>query len=380
MRELIGFRSGTPQFSAIYHKDVQNVDVCPESFVESLSCVRIVSEIIVYANEDEYETDVVMGRVRTPIKDSMEGGKLFIQFMTYKSLVEIKYVGDGSVSPGTAAIVPNKRDPISEGGVAGIAVGAIFFVAAIALIAITRSRAEDDREEEPDLQSSDGSYGSDLNPEIEGSWRIDEEPKDVSRAVQIDLETGVVVPAVKSNVPSSSGGSSDYACSDEEGELLIGRLDAAVSAGDWVAVAAIAGDLSTADEASTMTSVNSSAFSDSRSRGNLNKVDAKRAATIDQLIAEGDWNAVGATAAAFDDPSSVSSSSMISEKSSGINTSKNVNGSDGTKRSILDFIAGPWQSSAASKAMVANGDEAGVEELHLNVRKFKVFWSLIVFV
>jgi len=376
LQKRIGFRGDDPQNSSIYHKDVKDEENCPESFSESVSCVRVVSEIIVYANGDNNENSEVMSSVRTPIRNSMEGDNLFLQFLDFDSLKEIKYVGDGSISIPPPVIDPNQRDPISQGGVAGIAVGAIFFVAAIALIAITRNRAEDDREDQPELQSSDGSsYGADIGgPESDSfttgkaSRSIIEEPTDVSRAAQIDVETGIVVPAVKSDGRCDSYGSSDYASSDDEGEHLIGRLDAAVSAGDWVAVAAIAGDLSTADEASTMSSVNTSKFSDSRSRDNLNVEDAKRAAKIDQLVAEGDWSAVGATAAAFDDPSSASSS-MLSEKSSGVNTAKNVNNSDGTKRSILDFIAGPWQSSAASKAMVTDDEEAAVEGLNISLRK-----------
>jgi len=328
----------------------------------------------VFANNDTYTAKQVENSVRNPVKESMEDN-VFVEFMDMKALREVKYVGAGNVIDDPIDPDGNDRNPIlSSGGVAGIAVGAIFLAAAIALFAVTRSRADDDREEPPEVQSSDESYNSDLDPEIEipaGGTKglvveegTEKDPLmdalDSTRAHQIDIETGAtIIPAVMSSGANDndndSDGSSNYS-SDEESDILIGRLDAAVSAGDWAAVAAIAGDLSTGDEASSMSSVNTSKYSNTRDRDGLDSANAKRAATIDQLITEGDWNAVGATAAAFDDGSSSgASSSMKSEKSSGI-SSKNISSNDGTKKSIIDFIAGPWQSSAASKAMINDHD------------------------
>lgn len=379
----IGFRGQGD--NAVFHKSLTDEDACPESFTESVSCVRVVTEVIVYANAETYSTTQVQNSVRDSIKESMDGTpSLFVEFMDMKALREVKYVGGGSVVGDPLDLTDNDRNPIlSSGGVAGIAVGAIFLIAAIALFAVTRSRADDDREEPPEVQSSDESYNSDLDPEIEvptGGTKglaIAEgtekdplmDPLDTTHAHQIDIETGAaIIPVVMSGGDDDSDGSSKYSGSDEESDILIGRLDAAVSAGDWAAVAAIAGDLSTADEASSMSSVNTSKYSNTTERDGLDAANKKRAATIDQLIAEGDWNAVGATAAAFDDGSSSgASSSTKSEKNSEI-SSKNISSSDGTKKSIIDFIAGPWQSSAASKAMVNDRDDANPEDLNISTQ------------
>ena len=384
-RELtIGFRGQS--ISAVFHKRLADEESCPESFTASLSCVRVVSEAIVYANPETYSRTQVQNSVRGPIKESMDGNPSeFVELMDVNSLREVKYVGGGSIVGDPLDQNDSDRNPIvSSGGVAGIAVGAIFLVAAIALFVATRSRADDDREEPPEIQSSDESYNSDLDPEIEvptGGMKglaIVEgtekdplmDPLDTTHAHQIDIETGAaILPVVTSGGDNDSDGSSKYSGSDEESGILIGRLDAAVSAGDWAAVAAIAGDLSTADEASSMSSVNTSKYSNTAEKYGLDAANKKRAATIDQLIAEGDWNAVGATAAAFDDGSSSgASSSMKSEKNSEM-SSKNISSNDGTKKSIIDFIAGPWQSSAASKAMVNDHDDANPEDLNISTRK-----------
>ena len=384
-RELtIGFRGQS--ISAVFHKRLADEESCPESFTASLSCVRVVSEAIVYANPETYSRTQVQNSVRGPIKESMDGNPSeFVELMDVNSLREVKYVGGGSIVGDPLDQNDSDRNPIvSSGGVAGIAVGAIFLVAAIALFVATRSRADDDREEPPEIQSSDESYNSDLDPEIEvptGGMKglaIVEgtekdplmDPLDTTHAHQIDIETGAaILPVVTSGGDNDSDGSSKYSGSDEESGILIGRLDAAVSAGDWAAVAAIAGDLSTADEASSMSSVNTSKYRNTAEKYGLDAANKKRAATIDQLIAEGDWNAVGATAAAFDDGSSSgASSSMKSEKNSEM-SSKNISSNDGTKKSIIDFIAGPWQSSAASKAMVNDHDDANPEDLNISTRK-----------
>jgi len=375
LRRLIGFRGADPQFSQIYHKRVIDEDTCPESFVESLSCVRVVSEVIVYANPDAHDQESVGTSVRTPIKSSMNNG-LFISSLEETEVKEILYLGDGLILVGdTDDLLGNDRGNLGEGGIAGIAVGSIILVAGIGLFAFTRSRAEDDRSGAPDIQSSDNSSASVLEPEIYVPSQENRnlpalkennsfEEVNVSRTAQLDTETGVVIPAVTSGQSEGSANSSHYSDSDQEGEILICRLDAAVSAGDWAAVAAIAADLSTNDDASTMSSVNTSKLTNSNDRNGLTKEDAKRAAKLDQLIAEGDWNAVGMTAAAFDSASSTSGSEHSTD-----NPIKNIDTNNSAKKkSLIDFIAGPWQSSAASRAMMDDQTESQIKELNISSR------------
>lgn len=377
-RRLIGFRGDDPQFSQIYHKRVIDEDSCPNSFTESVSCVRVVTEVIVHANPNTHDQESVGTSVRTPIKNSMSND-LFLRSTEEKELKEIIYLGDGLILAGdTDDVLGNDRGNLGDGGVAGIAVGSIFLVAGIALFAFTRSRAEDDRSVGPFVESNDDSSASELDPEItvpvieNKSLPILEESKsfeevNVSRSAQLDTETGAVIPAVTSGQSDRSANSSNYSDSDKEGEILISRLDAAVSAGDWAAVAAIAADLSTADEASTMSSVNTGKLSNSFDRKGLSKEDAKRAAKLDELIAEGDWNAVGMTAAAFDSASSTSGSEQSKDKNAEVSKSAK-------KKSLIDFIAGPWQSSAASRAMIDDEPDSQIKELNISSRKFMLVY------
>jgi len=356
---------------SIFHRRVID-DECPIDLQPSAEkCVRVVTQVLVFANSDRYDETAVGNIVRDPIKTSMETN-LFLDTYGKEEVVAVKYLGDGSVLLGDELDpLVNNEGFLNTNGIAGVAVGSILLVAVVALFAITRSRADDDRDDDiPEVESSDASYNSDLDPEMDmpsdgkrSLPLIDEtnsfEATDVARAAQFDPETGGVIPAI-GGAPSEGASSSNYSdSSDQEADLLIGRLDAAVSSGDWAAVAAIAGDLSTADEASTMSSVQSSKFSDaaSRERDGLSKADAKRAATIDQLINEGDWNAVGATAAAFDSDNSTSSGGSALAA----NVAPHTSPVQHKKKSILDFIAGPWQSSAASKAIVEDEDEVEIE-------------------
>lgn len=387
VRRLIGFRGDDPQFSQIYHKRIIDENICPDSFTESVSCVRVVTEVIVFANPNTHDQESVGTSVRAPIKNSMMSNDLFLRSSQEKELKEIIYVGDGLILLGdTDDFLGNDRGNLGDGGVAGIAVGSIFLVAGIAFFAFTRSRAEDDRSAVPNLESSDNSSASVLEPEFIVPSQENRnlpalkennsfEEVNVSRSAQLDTETGVVIPAVTSGRSDGSANSSNYSDSDKEGEILISRLDAAVSAGDWAAVAAIAADLSTADEASTMSSVNTSKLSNSYDRKGLSKEDAKRAAKLDQLIADGDWNAVGITAAAFDSASSTSGSENSKDK-----LVKNIDTNNSAKkRSLIDFIAGPWQSSAASRAILDEEPDSQIKELNISSRKFMFVFNTIVF-
>lgn len=365
LRQLISFK-GDDAFQSIYHKNITDKD-CPEEFDVSQSCVEVRSEVIVHADPEQNSETSVAREVKTPIQESMGDG-VFLA-LSSSSIKEVKYLGDPSDN-GDGEGDPDIDPLLNNGELAGIAIGAVVLVAAVSIFGVSRSTARDDREL-PEIGSSDVSEaeGRSIDPEI--YVPKDSKAQD-SNAAQLDVATGdVIIPAVAAvSDGASSDASSHYSESDTDGEILIGRLDEAVSRGDWAAVAAIAGDLSTADEASTMSSVNSTKMSDSRSRDGLSSSDAKRAATIDKLIVEGDWNAVGATAAEFDKTSSSGSASSKSE-----NSFKDGN-NDGKRKSLLDFIAGPWQSSAAEKAMVDEGNDGDVSDLNISSMQSEAVSSL----
>jgi len=346
---------------SIFHRQLRDED-CPIEFEISQNCVRVVTEVLAFANSERYTKQEVENQVLAPIRSAMESDQ-FIDSIDRQEVKEVKYLSE-EAQVNDDGLLTEKDGILNNTGIAGIAIGSIFIVGAIILFAVGRSRANDDRGL-VELAASD-SYSEDLDsmmdvepgggikmrsaPDI-GDYNMTFEPESITKAAQLDVDTGDVIAAVHANsvASKSSASSSDYSDSqgstDADAEALIGRLDAAVSLGDWAAVAVIAGDLSTADEASTFSSAPSK-YSANESRGALTDEDKKRAEKIDKLVSIGDWNAVGATAAAFDSDSSASGSFHTAglEKSS-------LDATDEKKKSILDFIAGPWQSTAASKAM-----------------------------
>jgi hypothetical protein len=343
----IGFRDGRngsnePEFSQIHHKHVADENACPESFLESTSCVRVVTQVIVYANPDYHDDVSVNVKVQSSIQNSMIGN-LFLDSMERKEIKEVMYVSAGSVlEDGTDDNeLGNNRSVLTEGGVAGIAVGALFLAAIIGLFLFSRSRSEDDRSiNSRDGPSSDDSYGlqADEDAEIGISTAVKGRGDDrslgimhkdnvdtvngdkvegISRATQLDTVTGAVIPAAANSRSSASVSasimSSRYSDSEKEDGIWIGRLDAAVSAGDWAAVAAIAGDVSTADEPSTVSSINTHKLDISSDRESMSDADTTRTGKIDKFIVEGDWNAAGATAAALEDAYSSSGSEISND-------------------------------------------------------------------
>jgi len=354
---------------SIFHRQLRDED-CPTEFEISQNCVRVVTEVLAFANSERYTKKEVESQVLAPIRSAMETDQ-FIDSIDRQEVKEVKYLSE-EAQENDDGLLTEKDGILNNTGIAGIAIGSIFIVGAIILFAVGRSRANDDRGL-VELAASD-SYSEDLDSMMDvepgggnkmrcapdlGDYNMTFEPESVTKAAQLDVDTGDVIAAVHANsvVSKSSASGSDYSDSqgstDADAEALIGRLDAAVSLGDWAAVAVIAGDLSTADEASTFSS-SPSKYSTNESRGALTDEDKKRAEKIDKLVSIGDWNAVGATAAAFDSDSSASGSFHTA----GLGTST-LDAADEKKKSILDFIAGPWQSTAASKAM-AQDDE--VEE------------------
>lgn len=375
-RQLVGFKTDDP-YAAIRHKNLIDEEECPESFEVAASCVRVVTEILLQANPDTYDQESVSKAVNDPIKESM-AQDLFIDTSQREEVQEVKYLGPGSVLTVDPIVPTVSRGSILNGsGIAAISVASVVLLFGIVLFAFSRSRVEDDRSNGPDsseVSEDEVTSSAALDDDKANLPVIDEtglfEATSLSKVAQLDLESGGVIPPIVSdgsNAESSS--SSKYGSSDDESEIMIGRLDAAVSAGDWAAVAAIAGDLSSADEASSYSSVHTPKLDTSRS--DLSGEDAARAAKIDKLIAEGDWNAVGATAAAFDSDASSSDSGDIGSGDHGTN-------GDGKKKSILDFIAGPWQSSAAAKAIVEDTAD-NVEDMNVDGSKCsRIFYPMFL--
>lgn len=355
-RRLEGIEIATPDpINSINTRKLFNEDPCPPEFAISDACVIVVTEVLLYANPETYTRSDVENFVDGPMRASMANGE-FVANMSTSDVREVMYLGLGDLSEngGLPRKDATRNVIIGSGEIAGVTTAAVFIAALIAMFTIGRNRAKDDR-----VDPSEEFNEDDLVPLSPAKTRKLNKP-----AVQMDLESGDVI-LVSSSDSVKSESSEEIDSIDKEADILIGKLDAAVSAGDWAAVAAIAGDLSTNDDAS---SAYSSTNSDSKGtpqspRSGLSKSNAKRAEKIDELIKAGDWNAVGATAAAFSSAGSSSGSSYTSGDDGATEVVKE-NITQEKKKTLLDFIAGPWQSLAAGLALGKGNDTKEIEVSH----------------
>lgn len=342
--------------NSINTKKLFDEDPCPDEFSDSDACVIVVTEVSMYVNQDLFTSSEVENFVELQMKTSMSDGT-FLQNMSTSDVKEIQFVGLGDLTEpgGLERPIRTRGIAVGSGEIAGVASASAFVAVLIAIFAIGRRRSQDDR-----IESDDEFDGDDLVPlSPKKARKLD------ASAVQMDLETGDVIlvsssDSVKSGSGSSSSSSSEGMDSVErEAELLIKRLDHAVTAGDWAAVAAIAGDLSTNDDvSSTYSSMNSESAKTPKSI--VSKADSKRTEKIDNLIKSGDWNAVGRTAEAFVSEDSSSASSFVSGDEA---PAENVNEKvvKEKKKSLIDFIAGPWQSAAAEWVLDKEKDTKNIE-------------------
>ena len=340
--------------------------------------------VIVQADPNTYDELRVNSEVLSPIEESMDSGS-FLEIMDKEEPKEIFFIGNANYP---IPIDDDESNPIGQPiQIVAIALGSMFLLAIIILV--TRSRSRDSRQlsdleiisagsEDENLFVDDTlerdeelatGIKSDLRPiderfeaDVLGTGiktELDQRPIDErfdidvlgrpNEPAQLDLATGGVFGNLSPASVSSGTG-----MSEEGGIVLIDKLEEAMDVGDWGAVAAIAGDISQVDDISTnmsMHSRNTSFSGKSRDRSHLSDDDNKRLEKIDLLIAEGDWSAVGATAAAFDTQSDASSG-RSSKTSKGSIASEN--GKKPFGQHLLDFVAGPWQggkSAAATEAM-----------------------------
>jgi hypothetical protein len=335
--------------NSINTKKLFNQEPCPEEFSESDACVIVVSEVSVFANPELFTPSEVEQFVELQMKTSMSDG-VFLQTMSTSDTKEIQYVGLGDLTQesGLDRSTSTRGIAIGSGEIAGVTSAAVFVAALIAMFAVGRRRSQDDRVEFDD--EFDGDDLVPLSPRKDRNFD--------AAAVQMDLETGnVILVSSSDSIKSGSGSSSseeEVDSVEREAELLIKKLDRAVTAGDWAAVAAIAGDLSTNDDvSSTYSSLNSESAKTPKS--SVSKADTKRAEKIDNLIKSGDWNAVGRTAEAFISEDSSSASSFVSGDEAASETVNEKVVVKEKKKSLIDFIAGPWQSAAAERELEGKG-------------------------
>jgi len=154
-----------------------------------------------------------------------------------------------------------------------------------------------------------------------------------------------------SNTESTDDPDKKSTDSPEKYETIMKRLDSALDDGDWGAVASIAGDISVHDDSSAYSrSVNSESTS-KKSSDNESVITDERIDRINKLIAEGDWLAVGSTAAAYEEEQSIAESKQ-----------DHVSESKPAARSVLDFLTGAW-SRPSSRQSKKNKDVSDPEAM-----------------
>ena len=360
----------TENNNGVEHKFYKDQE-CDESFTKSEKCIIVVSEVTL-ESKIEQSQQTVNESVLTSIKSSMSDDS-FRNEVNEDEVKEVKYINDGY---NVLLPVPGGIDGVGGGSIAAITIGSVLFLVAIAFF-VRRGRAgaenyvkanDDFDSDDSDMENSDSEDlekmdANKFEPDIvvskdlpmAGEHEVESEILMTGSGLQMDLETGQPVGTNNASMGYTSSsfrsGSSGYSADNsdsliktmDEGQL-VSRLDHAVHAGDWETVANIAADLSEADNLSEMSSRYSSAgdisYDPSERDSTLSSLDAKRAKQIDEFIQKGDWKAVGDTAVAFASlGSSIASGSPELKKPSVV-----VNNSY-KRKTLLDFIAGPWNST-----------------------------------
>merc|ERR1712038_199467 len=145
--------------------------------------------------------------------------------------------------------------------------------------------------------------------------------------------------------------------SPENYDSIMKRLDLALDDGDWGAVASIAGDISLHDDSSSAhsRSVHSGSTS-KKSSENEDITTDERIDRINKLIAEGDWLAVGSTAAAYEEEQSDAESMQDKESEP----------KDEKRSTLLDFLTWSRPSSRQSKKNQDDEDQEQSQESESN--------------
>lgn len=137
------------------------------------------------------------------------------------------------------------------------------------------------------------------------------------------------------NKDTNDGSDNDQASvsTPNEHKTFMQHLDAAIADGDWAAVATLAGEISDSDNSPGS---GTSSNRDVTPVNGENLSEEERVETINKLVVEGDWIAVGATANAFETEPEDKKSFESPPRSN-------------KRKNLLDFITMPWSNSKDGK-------------------------------
>jgi len=235
--------------------------------------------------------------------------------------------------------------------------GAIFSMLAFYLINRKMRRINENSSSSRD----DGSYDFDVTEEAIGNARFQGfERNNENSNVLLNSNTGnnaATVPffPVKNELLDSSD-------SDDSHSTLMRQMNSAMASGDWAAVAALAGDLSVAeDENSTISSQYSISGVDRRcDSNNVRQEDAKRSAKIDELIGIEEWKAGDTTCDVIhteENADDLESSRTSSNFNSSPNLVDNSSGMNKLNISGVGFASGSVEKEAQKAYSIGIGME-----------------------
>lgn len=275
--------------NAIQHLRSEDV-TCPESF-ESQYCRRMISQVTLLVNLDRYSLQSVEANVRSSIESSMAPNGSFLSFVEDEQVKEIQYLQSSNDSILNRSTTTSS---LGDKGKAGIAVASAIIVLASLFIASRRKRPVDDhghsQEESVMEEVADELFAKNLNMDLNS------------------LEEGQ-----ESNLLDAKSIFVGDMMNQESKSLLAGSMS------DFAKQSMIS---------ESFCESNSSVYTDD----------------VNITIDTGGWNAVGATANAFDEVSSVSDSDSSRLDLSYEEDEENGSGTPiGNSKTIIDFIAGPWQ-------------------------------------
>ncbi|GFH43799.1 predicted protein [Chaetoceros tenuissimus] len=274
--------------NAIQH--FQNQDVaCPDTF-ESQYCKRMISQVTLLVNPDTHSLDSVETSVRSSMEASMGNGN-FLSFVENEQVKEVQYLQwiDDSILNRTTST------SLGDEGKAGIAVASAIIVLATLFVASRRKQPVDEHG-----HSQEESIMEEVANEL------------FTKNLNMDLDS--LEEGQESNLLQAKSIFVGDMMNQESKSLFAGSMS------DFVKQSMI-----------------SESFCESNSSVYTDDVNI----TIDT---GGGWNAVGATANAFDEVSSVSDSDASRLDSSYEVDEENGSGTPiGNSKTIVDFISGPWQ-------------------------------------
>lgn len=280
------------------------------------------------------------------MEDAIDDGGLQKKLDLLHPENQILILNSADLDPG--GVVPGGDDEgIGGGGVAGVVVGSLAFVALLGLFVSRRQPPKETEQLEPaprDLALEEAEADIEADKKKEATLGASKPHYDPGKDAMVDLDEDHA--AQMSHDDSSNAGSSGWSSSAGVSSLNTGSQDGTLE----VDHAVVSGGVGlSAISSSQNPALRTGAVESSPSMPGLSRTD------LDQAIEAGDWAAVGATAALL---AAASDSQSFSSQSH--SKSKDISGASGTSRSGSSVSSLDAARAAELDHLVDAGDWEGV--------------------